>query len=111
MLDCDLRINKINVIDHNYIESDRDCICFETISERKQNPFARFEFDVSVFQAMQDMNECNKRNCETIRSKNELKKKKNIIKYLCSQEQSRRQGGFGGLSSPKQSSKCPQIDI
>jgi len=40
-----------NVIDYDYIESNQDCnrdyICLETSSERKQTPFAWF--DVSIF--------------------------------------------------------------
>jgi len=40
-----------NVIDYDYTESNhdynRDYICLETYSERKQNPFAWF--DVSIF--------------------------------------------------------------
>jgi len=41
-----------NVIDYDYTESNhdynRDFICLETFSGRKQNPFAWFEFDVSI---------------------------------------------------------------
>jgi len=52
-----------NVIDYDYIESDhdynRDYICLETSSERKQTPFAWFDV---YFQTTYDMNECNKRN-------------------------------------------------
>jgi len=37
----------INVIDYDYIESNRDYICLETSSERKPNPSAWF--DVIIF--------------------------------------------------------------
>jgi len=36
-----------NVIDYDYIESNRDYICLEISSEQKQTPFAWF--DVSIF--------------------------------------------------------------
>jgi len=39
-----------NVIDYEYIESNhdynRDYICHETFSQRKQNPFARFHVSI-----------------------------------------------------------------
>jgi len=43
-----------NVIDYDYIESNHDynsdCICLQTSSEGKYNPFAWF--DVNIFQAI-----------------------------------------------------------
>jgi len=39
-----------NVIDYDYVESNHDCnrdyICLETSSERKQNPFAWFNVSI-----------------------------------------------------------------
>ena len=55
---------------HGY---NRDYICLETSSDRKQNPFAW----IHVFQTTYDMNECNKRNCLSA-GINHHKKKNNV---------------------------------
>ena len=76
-----------NVIDYDYIESNhdynRDQICLETFWERKENSFAW-----CYFQTTRDMNECNKRNYQSIRMKH--RKKRNNITYwlLCRQQTS-----------------------
>jgi len=53
MLDYDTNKQSHNVIYYDYIEINhdynRDYVCLETSSERKQSPFARFEFDVCIF--------------------------------------------------------------
>jgi len=70
-----------NVIDYDYIESNhdynRDYICLETSSERKQTPFAWF--DVSIFR--QDTILMNAINEITICKDQALEKKFTIIVY------------------------------
>jgi len=62
---CSITItNKQNhkVIDYDW--NYHDCICLETSSEGKQNPFAWCAF--SIFRTIYDKSECNKRNYKSL---------------------------------------------
>jgi len=77
-----------NVMDYDYIESNRDYIrdyiCFETSLERKQNAFARF--DVSIFSNSIQHESCNKRNYLSVKFKH---RKKNREMFVQSTKQCR----------------------
>jgi len=66
-----------NIIDYDYIESNqhynRDYICLETFSKRKQKPICKLSRKY-IFRTY-DLMECNKRNCQRVRFKYREKEK------------------------------------